>query len=137
MNTTPKANIGELIKEYIEELKAERKAIIEDYEQELSKLESIKKEKLKENDSKLNDIRKELESSASAKPARKKNKRMSDSEISESIKNIFLSNSSPIKTEELYEKLGIQRPRFDKYTKSPECIIKAEKAGKTKMWSLK
>jgi hypothetical protein len=137
MNTTQKPSIGELIKNYIEELKAERKAIIEEYERELSILESKKIQKLKENDSKLNEIRKELESSTSEKPVRKKKKRMSDSEISESIKNIFSSNSSPIKTEEVYEKIGIQRPRFDKYSKSSESIIKSEKAGKTKMWSLK
>jgi len=137
MNTTEKPNIGEIIKKYIEELKVERKTIIEEYEQEKLKLESIKKEKLKENDSKLNEIRREVESSTSEKPARKKNKRMSDSEISESIKNIFSTNSSPMKTEELYEKIGIQRPRFDKYTKSPECVIKSEKLGKAFLWSLK
>lgn len=137
MNTTEKPNIGELIKKYIEEIKVERKAIIEEYEQEISKLESIKKEKLKENDSKMNEIRKEVESSTSEKPARKKNKKMSDSEISEAIKNIFTNNSSSMKTDDLYEKIGIQRPRFDKYSKSPESIIKSEKIGKALFWSLK
>lgn len=137
MNTTQQPDFGKLIKNYIEEIKAERKAIIEEYEQEISKLESIKKEKLKENDSKLNEIRKEIESLTSGKPARKQNKRMSDSEISEAIKNIFTSNSLSIKTDEMLEKIGIQRPRFDKYTKSPESIIKYEKNGKAFLWSLK
>lgn len=137
MNTTLPPDIGELIRTYIQQVKEEKKAVIDEYERELLVLQSKKKDRLKEIDSKWNEIRKEFESSTSEKPARKKSKRMSDSEISESIKNIFSTNSSPMKTDELYEKIGIQRPRFDKYTKSPECVIKSEKLGKAFLWSLK
>jgi len=137
MNTTQQPDIGELIKTYIQQVKDEKKAVIDEYEREMSILESKKKDKLKEIDSKWNEIRKEVESSTSDKPARKKNKRMSDSEISEAIKNILTNNSSSMKTDDLYEKIGIQRPRFDKYSKSPESIIKSEKIGKAFLWSLK
>jgi len=61
---------------------------------------------------------------------------MSDSDISEKIAAIFTGFTTSMKTEDLYTKIGIQRPRFDKYTKSSECIIKSEKAGKTYYWSL-
>lgn len=137
MNTTLPPDIGELIRAYIQQVKEEKKAVIDEYERELLVLESKKKDKLKEIDSKWNEIRKEVESSTSDKPARKKNKRMNDSEISEAIKNILTNNSSSIKTDELYEKIGIQRPRFDKYTKSLESIIKSEKIGKAFLWSLR
>jgi hypothetical protein len=137
MNTTPQSNIGELIKNYIQQVKADKKAVLDEYEKELSILESKKNDKLKEIDSKWNEIRREFESATLEKPTRKKNKRMIDSEISEAIKNILKNNSSSIKTDELYTNIGIQRPRFDKYTKSTESIIKSEKIGKAFWWSLK
>jgi hypothetical protein len=137
MNTTPPSNIGELIKNYIQQVKADKKAVLDEYEKELSILESKKNDRLKEIDSKWNDIRKEVESATSEKPTRKKNKRMIDSEISEAIKNILSNNYSSMKTDELFTNIGIQRPRFDKYTKSPESIIKSEKIGKAFLWSLK
>lgn len=136
MNTT-QPDIGELIRTYINQVNAAKKKVIDDYEQELSDLKSKKDAKLKEIDSKLDDIRKEFKPSIPEKPSRKKNIRMNDSEISEAIKNILTNNASKIKTDELYTKIGIQRPRFDKYTKSSECIINAEKAGRTLYWSLK
>jgi septal ring factor EnvC (AmiA/AmiB activator) len=136
MNTT-QPDIGELIRTYINEVNAAKRKVIDDYEQELSDLKSKKDAKLKEIDSKLDDIRKEFKPSIPEKPSRKKNKRMNDSEISEAIKNILTNNASKIKTDELYTKIGIQRPRFDKYTKSSECIINAEKEGRTLYWSLK
>jgi hypothetical protein len=137
MNTTPPSHIGELIKNYIQQVKADKKAVLDEYEKELSILESKKNDRLKEIDSKWNDIRKEVESATSEKPTRKKNKRMIDSEISEAIRNILTNNSSSMKTDELFTNIGIQRPRFDKYTKSPESIIKSEKIGKAFLWSLK
>ena len=144
MNTTQQSEAGESIALFLDQILAKKKAIIEEYESELSILESKKKEKLKdielkirEIESKVKEVMKDYEAQSSGKPARKKNKRMNDSEISESIKNIFTNNSSSMKTDELYEKIGIQRPRFDKYTKSPESIIKYAKNGKAFLWSLK
>lgn len=144
MNTTQQSEDSESVTLFLDQILAKKKAIIDEYESELSVLESKKKEKLKdielkirEIESKWKEVMKDYEPQNSGKPARKKNKRMSDSEISEAIKNIFTNNSSSIKTDEILEKIGIQRPRFDKYTKSPESIIKYEKNGKAFLWSLK
>ena len=144
MNTTQQSEAGESITLFLDQILAKKKAIIDEYESELSILESKKKEKLKdielkirEIESKWKEVMKDYEPQNSGKPARKKNKRMNDSEISEAIKNIFTNNSSSMKTDDLYEKIGIQRPRFDKYSKSPESIIKSEKIGKAFLWSLK
>ena len=137
MNISESTNIREMLKTFIDQIKSDRKAVVDEFEKELSLLESKRNEKLKEIDSKWNEMRKEFQSLDSEKPARKKNKRMSDSEISEVIKNVFTNNSSSIKTDEILEKIGIQRPRFDKYTKSLESIIKYEKNGKAFLWSLK
>ena len=126
-----------MLKSYIDQIKSDKKAVLDEFEKELSILESKKNEKLKEIDSKWNEMRKEFQSLDFEKPARKKTKRMSDPEISEVIKSLFTTNPSPMKTDELYEKIGIQRPRFEKYTKSPESIIKSEKIGKAFLWSLK
>ena len=137
MNISEPTNIREMLKAFIDQIKTDKKAVLDEFEKELSLLESKRNEKLKEIDSKWNEMRKEFQSLDSEKPARKKNKRMSDPEISEVIKNIFANNSSSIKTDEILEKIGIQRPRFDKYTKSPESIIKYEQNGKAFLWSLK
>jgi hypothetical protein len=144
MNTIQQSEVGESITLFLDQILAKKKAIIDEYESELSILESKKKEKLNDIESKIREIEskwkevmKDYKPQNAGKPAKKKNKRMSDSEISESIKNIFSTNSSPLKTDELYEKIGIQRPRFDKYTKSPECVIISEKLGKAFLWSLK
>jgi hypothetical protein len=136
MNTTP-TNIAEQIKAYFEQINGEKQAVMDQFKKELAALESAKKKKLKEIDSKWDEIRKAIPSSDSEKPVASKRIRMKDSEISEKIKGILDASSSGMKTDDLYNQIGIQRPRFDKYTKSPECIIKSEKAGKAFIWSLK
>ncbi len=136
MNTTP-TNIAEQIKAYFEQINAEKHAVMDQFKKELAALESAKKKKLKEIDSKWDEIRKAIPSSDSEKSVKTSKKRLKDADISEKIKEILTSSSSSMKTEDLFKKIGIQRPRFDKYTKSPECIIKPEKSGKTKMWSLR
>ena len=136
MNTTP-TNIAEQIKAYFNQVKAEKQAVIDQYESDLSKLKSEKDNKIKEINSKWDEIRKAIPSLDSEKSVKTSKKRIKDAEISLMLQEILTNSSASMKTEDLFKKIGIQRPRFDKYTKSPECIIKAEKAGKTKMWSLK
>ncbi len=136
MNTTP-TNIAEQIKAYFEQINAEKQAVMDQFKKELAALESAKKKKIKEIDSKWDEIRKAIPSSDSEKSVKTSKKRMKDEDISQKIQEILTNSSASMKTEDLFKKIGIQRPRFDKYTKSPECIINAEKAGKTKMWSLK
>ena len=137
MNTTTPTNIAEQIKAYIEQIKADKQAVIDQYKKDLSALESEKNKKIKEIDAKWDEIRKAIPSSDSEKSVASKRIRMKDSEISEKIKGILDASSSGMKTDDLYNQIGIQRPRFDKYTKSPECIIKSDKAGKAFIWSLK
>ena len=136
MNTVHPTSIGEQIKAYIQEIKDEKQEILNQYKKDLVALESEKNEKIKRIDAKWNEIRKEVVSVDSEKSPKRKNMRMSDSDISEKIAAILTGSSTSMKTEDLYTKIGIQRPRFDYYTKSSECIIKSEKAGKTYYWSL-
>ena len=136
MNTVHPTNIGEQIKAYIQEIKDEKQEILNQYKKDLVALESEKNEKIKRIDAKWNEIRKEFVSVDSEKSLKRKIMRMSDSDISEKIAAILTGSSTSMKTEDLYTKIGIQRPRFDNYTKSSECIIKSEKAGKTYYWSL-
>lgn len=136
MNTVQPTNIGEQLKAYIQELKDEKKEILNQYKKDSAALESEKNEKLRRIDAKWNEFRKTFISLDSEKSPKRKNMRMSDSDISEKIATILTGSSTSMKTEDLYTKIGIQRPRFDKYNKSIECIIKCEKAGKTYYWSL-
>ncbi len=136
MNTTP-TNIAEQIKTYFNQIKAEKQAVIDQYETDFSKLKAEKEQKIKEIDLKWDEIRKAIPSLDSEKSVKTSKKRIKDAEISLMLQEILTNSSASMKTEDLFKKIGIQRPRFDKYTKSPECIIKAEKAGKTKMWSLR
>jgi hypothetical protein len=136
MNTTP-TNIAEQIKAYFEQINAEKQAVMDQFKKELDALESAKKKKLKEIDSKWDEIRKAIPSLDNEKTVKTSKKRLKDADISEKIKGILTSSSFSMKTEDLFKKIGIQRPRFDKYTKSSECIIKTENVGKPKMWSLK
>jgi hypothetical protein len=136
MNTTP-TNIAEQIKAYFDQINAEKQAVIDQFKNDLAALESAKKKKLKEIDSKWDEIRKAIPSLDNEKSLKTPKKRFKDSEISEKIKETLTNSSASMKTEDLYTQIGIQRPRFDKYTKSPESIIKGEKAGKAYIWSLK
>lgn len=135
--TTSSANIAEQIKAYINQIKADKQAVIDQFNKDVSALEAEKTKRINEIEAKWDEIRKAIPSAEAVKSVRSTRKRMKDSEISEKIKGILASSSSPMKTDDLYNQIGIQRPRFDKYAKSPESIIKSEKAGKAFFWSLK
>jgi hypothetical protein len=148
MNTIQPTSIGEQLKAYIQEIKDEKQEILNQYKKDLVALESEKNEKIKRIDAKWNDIRKEFASVDSEKLPKRKNMRMSDSDISEKLLYIFRGSSTSMKredlmkaavsmqTEDVYTKIGIQRPRFNKYIKSGGCIIKSRTIGKTYYWSL-
>ena len=148
MNTEHPTSIGEQLKAYIQEIKDEKQEIINQYKKDLVALESEKNEKIKRIDAKWNEIRKEFVSVDSEKSPKRKNMRMSDADISEKILYIFRGSATSMKreclmeaavsmkTEDVYTKIGIQRPRFDKYTKSGACLIKSRKIGNAYYWSL-
>jgi hypothetical protein len=110
---------------------------MDQFKKELAALESDKKKKLKEIDKKWDEIRKAIPSLDNEKSVKSSKKRIKDADISEKIKGILNNSSASMKTEDLFKKIGIQRPRFDKYTKSPESIIKCDKSKKPFAWTLK